>query len=110
MRMCIDYRVAFNQITLKSSYPMPQMDDLFDQIYGSNYFSNIYLKSGYHHVNIRDKGAVKSTSKTRFGHLEFLAMPFGLANTLVTFMMIMDNILRPYLENVVVIFLNNILV
>ena len=95
---------------IKNKYPMPCIDELFDQLQGARYFSKIDLRSGYHQVPIREQDVPKTAFRTCSGHYEFLVMPFGLTNAPTLFMTLMYTMLHPYLENFVVVFLGNILV
>ena len=85
LRLCIDYR-HLNKITIKNIYPLPRIDDLFDQICGAMIFSKIDLRSRYHQVKIKDEDIFKTTFRTRYGHYEFVVMAFGLANDRTSFM------------------------
>ena len=80
MRLCIDYW-QLNKVTIKNKYLLPRIDDLFDQLQGANVFSKIDLRSGYHQLKIKKSDVSKMTFKTRYGHYEFLLMPFRLTNS-----------------------------
>jgi hypothetical protein len=99
-RLCIDYR-QLNKATIKNYYPLPRIDDLFDQMKGVTVFSKIDLRSGYHYLRIKEDDVPKTAFKTIFGHYGFTFLPFGLTNAPGVFMSLMNGVFREYLDKFV---------
>ena len=108
-RLVCDWR-ELNKITVKNEACLPNIDDIFDTIQGSKYFTKLDLRSGYNQVRVRDEDVAKTAINTPLGHYEFKVMGFGLCNAPATFQSLMNDVLRPYLRKFVVVFLDDILI
>ena len=97
LRLCIDYR-QLNKVTIKNRYPLPRIDDLFDQLRGVRVYSKLDLHIGYHQLRVRQANIPKTTFRTRYGHFEFTMTPFVLTNAPTTFMDPMHRVFQPYLD------------
>ena len=109
LRLCIDYR-QLNRVAIKNRYPLPRIDELFNQLRGARAYSKIDLRTGYHQLRVRDTDIPKTTIRTRYGHFEFTVMPFGLTNAPAAFMDLMHRIFQPYLNQFVVVLVDDILI
>ena len=109
LRLCIDYR-QLNKVTIKNRYPLPRIDDLFDHLREAQVYSKIDLRIVYYQLRVMEANIPKTTFKTRYGHLEFTVMPFGLTNAPTTFMDLMHRVFQPYLDQFVVVFVDDILI
>ncbi|GJU65478.1 reverse transcriptase domain-containing protein [Tanacetum coccineum] len=109
MRMCIDNR-ELNKLTIKNRYPLPRINDWFDQLQGACCFSKIDLRSGYHQLRVREEDIPKTAFRTRYGHFEFTVMPFGPTNAPTIFMDLLNRVYKPHLDKFVIVFIDDILI
>jgi hypothetical protein len=107
--MCVDYR-SLNEVTIKNKYPLPRIEDLFDQMKGASVFSKVDLRSGYHQLKIRESDIPNTAFHTRYGLYEYTMMSFGLTNTPTYFMYLMNKVFMEYLDKFVVVFIDDILI
>ncbi|GKA19399.1 putative reverse transcriptase domain-containing protein [Tanacetum coccineum] len=108
-RMCIDYR-ELNKLTVKNHYPHPKIDDLFDQLQGSRYFSKIDLQPSYHQLRVHEEDILKTAFRMWYGHFEFIVIPFGLTNAPAVFMDLINRVCKPYLDKFVIVLIDDILI
>nr|GEV97520.1 putative reverse transcriptase domain-containing protein [Tanacetum cinerariifolium] len=107
--MCIDY-YKLNKLTVKNRYPLSRIDDLFDQLQGSSVYSKIDLRSRYHQLHIKEEDIPITAFRTRYDYFEFQVIPFGLTNTSAVFMDLMNRVCKPYLDKLLIVFIDDILV
>ena len=105
--MVVDYRPV-NLVTIKNKYPLPRINDLYDQLTGSSVFSKMDLRLGYHQIKIRNGDIPKTAFVTRYGQYEYTVMSFGLTNAPATFSRLMNSIFMEYLDKFVVVYLDEI--
>ena len=105
----MDYR-ALNRLTVKNCYPLPRIDDILNQLNAARVFTKIDLRSGYHQIRLSEESIPLTAFNTRYGHYDFLVLPFGLTNAPASFMDLMSCVFNPYLDKLVIIYLDDILI
>jgi hypothetical protein len=109
LRLCTDYR-DLNNVTIKNKYPLPRIDDLFDQLRSARVFSKLDLRAGYHQLKVREEDIEKTAFVSRYGHYEYTVVPYGLTNAPGVFMNLMNKLFMKYLDKFVVVFIDDILI
>ena len=109
LQLCIDY-MKLNRVSIKNRYPLPYIDDLFDQLRGAQVYSKINLCTGYHKLRVREAYVPKMVFRTRYRHFEFTIIPSGMTNAPATFMDLMHKVFQPYLDQFIVVFIDDILI
>ncbi len=109
LRLCVDYR-KLNEMTIRNSYPLPLISDLLDRVKGAKIFTKLDLKSAYNLVRIKEGDEFKTAFRTRYGHYEYLVMPFGLKNAPATFQHFINDVLSDYLDEFVISYIDDILI
>ena len=109
LRLCINYR-RLNRVTIKNRYPLLRIDDLFDQLRGARVYLKVDLRNGYHRLRVREVDIPKIEFQTQYGHFEFIIIPFGLTNAPAAFMDLMHRVFQPYLDQFVVVFIDDVLI
>jgi len=109
LRLCVDYR-KLNEMTIRNSYPLPLISELLDRVKGSKYFTKLDLKSAYNLVRIKEGDEYKTTFRTRYGHFEYLDMPFDLKNAPATFQHFINDVHSDYLDDFVISYIDDILI
>ena len=107
LRLCINYR-QLNRVTIKNRYPLPRIDDLFDQLRGARVYSKINLLTGYHQLRVKETDIPKTKFRTRYGHFEFTVMSFRLTNAPVAFIDLIHRVFQPYLDQFFMVFVDDI--
>jgi hypothetical protein len=107
--LCADYH-GLNEATIKNKYPLPRIDDLFDQLCRACVFSKINLRSGYHQLKIRECDISKTTFVLRYGLYEYTVILFGLTNAPTYFIYLMNKVFMKYLDKFIVVFIDGILI
>jgi hypothetical protein len=110
MRMCVDYR-KLNDLTRKDRIPLPQIDELLDSLYGTQYFSTLDMYKGYHQVRVKERDIHKTAFRTHYGLFEYCVLPFGLCNAPTGFQAMMSRVLAPpYLGKFCVVYFEDVLI
>lgn len=108
-RLCVDYR-RLNAYTIKNKFPLPIIEELFEELVGAHWFTTLDLRSGFHQILVNEADQHKTVFQTHFGHFEYKVMPYGLTGAPATFQAIMNHVLAPLLRKCVVVFIDDILI